>query len=248
MKRVLSVVLTFLLVSSPIAPAKAQDFGIGHALELFKIPRVRGLEDLRKRSLRHLLPDQILLGDKFRKTFGAAVVATVGIAILGKLTVAERRVVSDRALMVLRGRPEQEVVDTYETNQGRRKVTIKASPVQLKAAFKDDPALKPDQTNKDVKDDKTAKSDRKDPISKDASGKASVEPVKVKDADNGTVSFDDVPEATKCRRVETQIADVNTSKGASDAVPNIETNASVVCELSENDWKPVKIREVAAKQ
>jgi len=243
MKRLLIASLILAVTGpKPFAPATAQDFGIGRAIQQLHVPRVRELEELPKRALRDGRVDRVLRGDKFRKAFGSVVVATVGVTILGKLSSAERRDVSERALRAVRADTDREVVETYETNKGRRKVTIKASPAQPKTAWKDDPALNPDERDKakDGKDGTSAKTD-----GKDGSEKKAGEPAKSKEEDSGTVAFDDVPEATKCRRVETQIADAATSR--SDAEPSIETNLAVVCELSDNDWKPVKKREGASK-
>jgi hypothetical protein len=205
----------------------AQDLGIGRVLRQIPTPSVPRIENIPRKVLRDMPGGPAFTADKLRKSLGVMAVVAVGVAILGKLTEAERRQVSSRVQKIVRADPDREAVDVYKSNKGKRKVTIKASPAQPKPAFKDDPALKPEPD------------DNKTPA-KDDGGKGD-KPKDAKD-DVQVVFYDDVPDGARCRRVETQIADANTAK--SDA-PDVATNLAVVCELSENDWRPVKARQVA---
>lgn len=210
--------------------SEAQDFGFGRALRqnpIPSVPRVREIENIPRKVLRDIPGRPAFTADKLRNSLGVVAVAAVGVAILGKLSEAEQREVSKRALRILRVDVDRQVVDTYETNKGRRKVTIIASPAKPKPAFQDDPAIKPDP-EVNVKPGA-------DDGGKPKGGKDDVQ----------VVFFDDVPDGARCRHVETQIADAGTTK--SDA-PSVQSNLAVVCELSENDWRPVKSRQVAEKQ
>ncbi len=136
---------------------------------------------------------------------------------------AERDELSRRARSAVRTDPGHDIVDTYETVKAKRKVTIKASAAQPKAYFTNDPALKPER-----------------PADKNG-GKQDAKPAEdVRPKSEDLVTFDDVPETARCRRVETQVAEASATK--SDVGSNVPTSSAVVCEVGENNWKPVKRR------
>lgn len=204
----------FALIAFPWS-AQAQ-FDIGRQLrDLSRIPKELGRPERGLPIERHL-PVQSL-----RRALGGLAVAAVGVAILSSLSDRERREIARRVGSVVRSDPGREVVEVYELKKERKRVTIRVSPAQPKPNFADDPSLVQPQP-KQPDDPKGGQQVGKKPET------AGHEPVAYH-----TVS-DDVP----CRRVETTIASASTTK--SDAPPPEATTATIVCELTEGDWKPVR--------
>ena len=172
------------------------------------------------RAIPRLIERNILRSTRqFRRALGIVAVAAVGAVILGRFSEGERREIAKRAKRAVETDPEREVVERYEVKNKLRNVTIKASPAAPKSAFRDDPALSsPDDDGGDQKKGKAGK--------------------KTRTADEDAVPYDQVPEATRCRRVETQVAELGNTK--SDAPPSSDTHAAIICEMTQGDWKPTR--------
>jgi hypothetical protein len=167
----------------------------------------------------------------FRHALGAVAVATVGVAILSSLSKSEAREITRRTTKALRASHDEELVDIYTIKKGKKQVTIKTTPAQPRSSFTDDPALKPDPAKPEENEDPNNK------------GKPGDDP-KNPERDEDSVVFDDLPLETKCKKQTVEVADAGATK--TDAAPAPQNNAVIMCEMSDGDWKPAKLKQVAA--
>jgi len=157
------------------------------------------------------LPLPGLARGNFRRALGIVAVVAVGAVILNRLPDKDRREVAKRAKIAVDKDPEDRVVESYTTKDGRNQVTITAHPVQKVSDLKDDPALK--QT--------TATSQQGG--------------VQEKDAD--AVKVGELPPDTRCRKVTTEL-ESKPSKKSQQTAENKSANTSILCQTSPGEWKP----------
>jgi hypothetical protein len=203
------LLLAGVLIATTILPAYAQ-FGL-------PVPGMRRLPlplPGPGRALNRGLPLPLpgLAYGKFRRALGVVAVVAVGAVILGNLGERDRREVAKRAKVAIDRNPEDRVVESYTTQDGRKQVTITAHPTQKISDLKDDPALK--QT--------TATSQQ---------GGAQ------KDQDSDAVKVGDLAPDTPCRKVTTELE----RKGAKKADAGDDgksANTSILCQTAPGEWKP----------
>lgn len=159
------------------------------------------------------------------RTLGIIGAVTVGAIILHKLSVNDRREVARRARVVVERDPDQRVVDTYRSKDGRHEVTMTAEPVQKAGDFVDDPAL---QKMSEIKQDNIATAK--------TTGKG-----KGPEAEDEVIRLTELPPDSSCRRVTTAYeGKAQPAKGqAKDQVTETkQSNVSIMCQTQAGAWKP----------
>lgn len=184
----------------------------------FGLPGVRRMPLLLPvpgRGLNRALPLPGLGHGNLRRAFGVVAVVAVGAVILGRLHDRDRREVAKRAKVAVNRNPDDRVVESYTTKDGRNQVTITAHPAQNVSDLKDDPALK-----------QTA-------VTSSQTGT----PEKDKDAVDA-VKVGELPPDTKCRKVTTELEGKGGSKKKQESVDSKSANTSILCQTAPGEWKP----------
>ena len=182
----------------------------------FGLPGVRRMPLLLPvpgRGLNRALPLPGLAHGNLRRAFGVVAVVAVGAVILGRLHERDRREVAKRAKVAVNRNPDDRVVESYTTKDGRNQVTITAHPAQNISDLKDDPALK-----------QTA-------VTSSQTG--------TPEKDNGdAVKVAELPPDTKCRKVTTELEGKGGSKKKQESVDSKSANTSILCQTAPGEWKP----------
>ena len=173
-------------------------------------------------------------GGGFGRTLGIIGAVTVGAVILHRLSVRDRRVVAQRARVVVARDPNERVVDTYRSQDGGHQVTMTAEPARRAADFKDDPALQK-IADTDEQIGKAANSQSMPKAKGNTKGKE-----KEKDPpDKELVKLSELPEDASCRRVTTEFeAKAPAAKKGKATAEAKESNTAIMCQTSGGEWKP----------
>lgn len=233
--RAIIIAIFLLALNCHIRDASADSFSVGNNLRILRLPK----------ELPHL---NQLSHDLYRGgDFGILAAHAIGSEIFSKMTAGERREISRKVNKIVVRDIDHEVVESYDTNKGRKRVVIKASPSQTKNAYKDDPSVKqPPVVEKkpepDVPPQNATSNNRAD--HQDTGKTAQPDRDRAaEDEKEKVISFDDVPETAKCRRVETEVS--STASNPSEET-KVSKNTAIVCQMGPNDWKPVGPTRVAS--
>jgi hypothetical protein len=236
--RIVVAAILLLTLDCEVETASADSFSFGSNFRTFRLPK----ELPHLNQLSHDLSHS-------RDTLGILAAGTIGSEIFGKLTQSERRDISRKVNKVVVRDLDREVVESYDTNKSRQGVVIKASPSQAKVVYKDDPLVKAPTTGKQKATTNSLSQSNETATSQAAVQDAAKKPKPgadrtAEDESANLVSFDDVPETAKCRRVETEVS--STDPAASLGETKASKSTAIVCQMGPNDWKPVGPTRIAS--
>ncbi len=189
----------------------------------------------------------IIAGGPFRKAFGVVAAVAVGAAIFEHLSRQERREVARRAKDTVAKNPNDRVIDSFSSNDGRKQITIVAEPTQSAIDLKNDPAIlvsadtvvapegdgkSPPSGLASASNPATASDAPPTAAPSTKSKSASAKPA----ADEAVVRIGELPPDTQCRRVTTEL-ELRKKKEQKDADKK-STNTAIFCQTAPGVWKP----------
>ncbi|WP_072391919.1 hypothetical protein [Hyphomicrobium sp. CS1GBMeth3] len=190
----------------------------------------------------------IIVGGPFRKAFGVVAAVAIGAAIFEHLSRQERREVARRANDAVGKDPNERVIDSFTSNDGRKQVTIVAEPTQSAVDLKNDPAIlvaadtvvAPNADGKSTPSgfasaSNPATATDAPPTAPSAASKPAATAAKPV-SDEEVVRIGGLPPDTQCRRVTTEL-ELRKKKDQKDADEK-STNTAIFCQTAPGKWKP----------
>ena len=244
--RIVCVLLAASVTIASLPPPADAQFGVRRAFKKVVRAPVRVLP----RVAAPVVGGAILFGGRFRKAFGVVAAVAVGAVIFEHLSRSERREVARRAKATVSKDPDQRVIDSFTSNDGRKQVTIVAEPTQSAADLKNDPAILvaadtvvAPEAGADAPPPSGFASTAPDPSTATDAPPPAIPPAASKPApaakpaiDEDVVRIEELPPDTQCRRVTTEL-ELRKKKGQAD-VDEKSTNTAIFCQTAPGDWKP----------